>query len=235
LRIADYAFGTPHQAMPSFADILSRFSALAGAPAAFGVTLTAGLLLIGRDWRLSIAALAAQYAVAVVLFAQVIPAQVSGVKLLVGLLSCLILLLSARQAQAIARRRTPAGASAEGGGTLLAVRGSILPAGLPFRLAAALIVGLAAWAVAGQPGGALPDVSADVTQAVFALGGMSLLVIALSEAPLQIGLGLLTFLTGFELFYHAVEPSLSVIALLAGAHFGIAVVTGYVTIVGAAR
>ncbi len=110
-----------------------------------------------------------------------------------------------------------------------------LPAGLTFRLPAALIVGLAAWALAGQPGGALPDVSADVTQAVFALGGMSLLVIALSEAPLQIGLGLLTFLTGFELFYHAVEPSLSVIALLAMAHFGIAVVTGYVTIVDAVR
>ncbi len=220
--------------MPSFADILSRFSILVGAPAALGVTLTAGLLLIGRDWRLSIAALAAQYGLAVVLFAQVIPPQVSGVKLLVGLLSCLILLLSAQQAQAGWRKRTTAAMPGEQL-NLLAVRGSILPAGLTFRLPAALIVGLAAWALAGQPGGALPDVSADVTQAVFALGGMSLLVIALSEAPLQIGLGLLTFLTGFELFYHAVEPSLSVIALLAMAHFGIAVVTGYVTIVDAVR
>jgi hypothetical protein len=220
--------------MPSFSDILARFSALAGAPAAFGVTFTAGLLLIGRDWRLSVAALAAQYALAVALFAEVIPAQVSGVKLMVGLLSCLILLLSAQQAQ-ISWRNRPRPKTPGEHLNLLAVRGSILPTALPFRLAAALIVGLAAWALAGQPGGTLPDVSADVTQAVFALGGMSLLVIALSEAPLQIGMGLLTFLTGFELFYHAVEPSLSVIALLAMAHFGIAVVTGYVTIVEAAR
>ena len=218
----------------SFSDLLARLALQAASPAALGVTLTSGLLLIGRDWRLSIAALAGQYLLVVVLFAQVIPPQVSGVKLLTGLLCAMILVLSARQAQA-GQRRQARGAAPTQASDLLAVRGSILPTGLPFRLVAALVVGLAAWGLAGQPGGALPDVSAEVTVAVFALGGMSLLVIALSEAPLQIGLGLLTFLTGFELFYHAVEPSLSVIALLAMAHFGIAVVTGYLTIVEAGK
>jgi hypothetical protein len=219
--------------MPSFAELLSRFSVLAGGQAALGVTFTAGLLFVGRDWRMSVAALAAQYLLAVVLFAQVIPPPVAGVKLLVGLLSSLILALSGRQAQAIRRQRAEAGG--DGAANLLAVQGSILPAGLPFRVVAALIVALAAWASAGRPGGALPEVSVDVTQAVFALGAMSLLLIAFSEAPLQVGLGLLTLLTGFELFYQAVEPSLSVIAMLAIAHFGIAVATGYLTIVEAGR
>lgn len=220
--------------MPSFADLLSRFSILAGAQASLGVTVTAALLLVGRDWRLSIAALSTQYVLAVVLFAQVLPPPIAGVKLLVGLLSCLILVLSGRQAQAAARTRA---ASRPSGGpaNLLAVQGSILPAGLPFRIIAALIVGLAAWGSAGRPGGSLPEVSPEVGLAVVALSAMSLLVIALSEAPLQIGLGLLTLLTGFELFYQAVEPSLSVIAMLAMAHFGIAVATGYLTIVEASR
>ena len=192
--------------------------------------MTASLLLIARDWRLAIGAVAAQYALAAVLFAQVIPPAVAGVKLLVGLLSCLILLLSALRAAA----RPPGAASGPGElASLLSVRNSSLPTGLPFRIVAALIVGLSTWAASSRPENLLPGVSRDVSLAVIALGAMSLLVLALTEAPLEIGLGLLTLLTGFELFYHAVEPSLSVIAMLAMAHFGIAMVTGYLTVVGA--
>lgn len=215
--------------MPSFTDILSRFSVIAGSDAAIGVVFTAGLLLIARDWRLAIGAVAAQYALAAVLFAQIIPPAVAGVKLLVGLLSCIILLLSAVQA-AGRRRETEPGASEQA--FLLSVRGSSLPTGLPFRIVAALIVGLSTWAASSRPENLLPGVSGDVSLAVIALSAMSLLVLALTEAPLEIGLGLLTLLTGFELFYHAVEPSLSVIAMLAMAQLGIAVVTGYLTVVG---
>jgi hypothetical protein len=110
-----------------------------------------------------------------------------------------------------------------------------MPAGLPFRLLAAATVALAVWATVGGNQRLLPEVSSEVALAVFALGAMSLLVVALTEAPLQIGFGLLTLLTGFELFYHAVEPSLSIIALLAIAHFGIALVTGYLTVVEAVK
>ena len=135
--------------MPSFAELLSRFSALAGGQAALGVTFTAGLLFIGRDWRLSVSALAAQYLLAVVLFAQVIPPPVAGVKLLVGLLSCLILALSGRQAQAVRSQRVEAG-TANSSANLLSVQGSILPAGLPFRVVAALIVALARYLSRGD-------------------------------------------------------------------------------------
>ena len=219
--------------MPSFTEVLTRFSLIAGSQASLGVMLTAGLLLVAYDWRLSIGALAVQYVLSMILFAQVLPPQVAGVKGLVGLISCIILFLSARQAQAIASRRASA---VEGQpASLLVVRGSIMPAGVPFRLIAAAIVGLAVWVTVGRPERLLPEVSSQVTVAVFSLGAMSLLVVALTEAPLQIGLGLLTLLTGFELFYHAVEPSLSVIALLAMAHFGIALVTGYLTIVEAGK
>ncbi|MBI3362668.1 MAG: hypothetical protein HY023_16325 [Chloroflexi bacterium] len=215
--------------MPSFPEIISRFSLVAGREAAIGMIITAGLLLIARDWRLAVGAVTAQYVLAVVLFAQVIPPQVAGVKLLIGLMSCLILFLSATQADA--RRREIGGEAA----SLLQMRGTTLPTGLPFRAIAAVIVGLSALAVGGRPESALPEVSADVTLAVFGLSGMSVLVLALTEAPLEIGLGLLTLLTGFELFYHAVEPSLAAIALLAMAHFGIAVVTGYLAILSAGR
>lgn len=191
--------------------------------------IAAGLLLIAGDWRLAIGAVTAQYVFAVVLFAQVLPPQVAGVKLLIGLMSCLILFLSATQAEA--RRKAMGGEQA----SLLQMRGTTLPTGLPFRTIAALIIALSTWAIAGRPESVLPEVSSDVSLAVFALSGASVMVIALTEAPLEIGLGLLTLLTGFELFYHAVEPSLAAIALLSMAHFGIAVVTGYFAIITAGR
>jgi hypothetical protein len=219
--------------MAFFTDLLTRYSGVAGPQASIGVTLTAAVLLVAFDWRLSIAALAVQYMLAVLLFAQVLPPEVAMVKAVVGLISTVILLLSALQADSLARRRSigPQGRAP----SLLIVRGSIMPAGVPFRLLAAATVGLAVWATAGRQQSTLPEVSSDVALAVFALAAMSLLVVALTEAPLQIGFGLLTLLTGFELFYHAVEPSLSVIALLAVAHFGIALVTGYLTIVEATK
>ena len=45
------------------------------------------------------------------------------------------------------------------------------------------------------------------------------------------GLGLLTLLTGFELIYAAVEPSLAVVALLAGVDFAVALAVSYLAFV----
>ena len=55
-------------------------------------------------------------------------------------------------------------------------------------------------------------------------------MIGLSETPMQVGFGLLTFLSGFDLFYVALEPSLAVAGLLGAVSFIIALATAYLRI-----
>jgi hypothetical protein len=76
----------------------------------------------------------------------------------------------------------------------------------------------------------LPEIPSDITLACYLLAGLGLLLIGLSDAPLQVGLGLLTFLSGFDLFYVALEPSLAVAGLLGAVSFIIALAMAYLRI-----
>ena len=60
---------------------------------------------------------------------------------------------------------------------------------------------------------------------------LSFLHLGLCEEPLRVGVGLLTFLSGFEITYSILEPSLAVVGLLACVHVGIALVCGYLMLV----
>jgi len=73
----------------------------------------------------------------------------------------------------------------------------------------------------------LPEVSTDVTLACYLLAGLGLLLIGMSESPMQVGIGLLTFISGFDLFYVALEPSLAVAGLFGAVSFLIALASAY--------
>jgi hypothetical protein len=47
---------------------------------------------------------------------------------------------------------------------------------------------------------------------------------------MQVGLGLLTFLSGFDLFYVALEPSLAVVGLLGAVSFIIALAAAHLRV-----
>ena len=59
--------------MPIFAEILEKLSFLAGTPAVAGLALTASLIVIAGDWRLSLLALLAQYILAGLLCTRLLP------------------------------------------------------------------------------------------------------------------------------------------------------------------
>jgi hypothetical protein len=56
--------------------------------------------------------------------------------------------------------------------------------------------------------------SRDLTIGAFSVILLGLINAALAENPLKVGLGLLSILAGFELFYTAVEPTLTIVGLL---------------------
>jgi hypothetical protein len=196
-------------------------------PALFAILIAAGLMVIVTDWRLSFAALFVEYIGAAILLTQLVSLQVALVKLLVGVLVVTLLTITGWQA---------------GFGEGLVPTGDAFPprrrlgvevrTGLPFRLLAVLMVSVATLYVAGQPALVLPGLklAPALNAASYVLLGLGLLNLGLTEEPMNAGMGLLTTLIGFEMFYAGVEPSLAVMALLAGVHLAIALAISYLAL-----
>lgn len=206
--------------MPTLIDLLARVSFLAAMPAVAGILVTAGLLVVSRDWRLNVTALTLQYFFVVLLLTRLIRPEVAAVKGLIGWMICMVFYLTERRASMLQQL-----SAAEGMAASQRWRRWILSARASFCLLAGILVAVAAYTAALRI--PLPEVPTDIMLACYLLAGLGLLLIGLSEAPMQVGLGLLTFLSGFDLFYVALEPSLAVAALLGAVSFLIALATAY--------
>ena len=203
--------------MPTLVDILERVSFLASMPAVAGILITAGLLVVSRDWRLDVTALTSQYFFVVLLLTRLIRLEVAAVKGLTGWMICMVFYLTERRASVLEQSVAEEGKGAS--------RRWVISARASFCLLAGLLVSVASYTAALRfP---LPEVPPDITLACYLLVGLGVLLIGLSEAPMQVGLGLLTFLSGFDLLYVALEPSLAVAGLLGAVSFLIALATAY--------
>jgi uncharacterized MnhB-related membrane protein len=170
-----------------------------------GLVLTASLIIVVRDWRVFLAALLAQYLLVGFLLTRLITPEMATVKALVGALICPILYLTARRVR-WGRQRSKDSSSP------LPTRWEVFPVGLPFRLLAVVLTGLVASSLLNSY--PLPEVPRDIGFACYWLALIGLLAMVLTAEPLKAGLGLLTFMAGFELFYAALESSLSVVGFL---------------------
>jgi hypothetical protein len=77
---------------------------------------------------------------------------------------------------------------------------------------------------------ALPNLSLNVTTAVYWLVLAGLVTLILTEDPMRVGHGLFTVLTGFDLYYTTLEKSLLMTGLWGAANLLIALAIGYLTI-----
>jgi hypothetical protein len=189
--------------------------------------LAAAALVLFNDWRIRLAALAVQYTAAALLVTQAVMVEVAFARFVVGCLVVAILVLTAYQFNFGRPTTEPAMLEPDE-----APRRFEVPTGFPFRLMAILMFVIAALYLASQPNMVLPglEVAPAINIASYVLMALGLLNLGLSEEPLRAGTGLLTLMTGFEIFFAAVEPSLAVAALLAASDFGVALAVSYLTI-----
>ncbi len=206
--------------MPTLVDLLERVSFLAAMPAVIGILVTAGTLVVSRDWRLNSLALTLQYFFLVLLLTRLIRLEVAAVKGLIGWLICMVFYLTERRADSL-KPASPAASAPDS----RRWRRWVISAQASFHLLAGILVAVAAYTAALRI--SLPQVPADITLACYLLAGMGLLLVGMSEEPMQVGLGLLTFLSGFDLFYVALEPSLAIAGLLGAVSFLIALAASY--------
>lgn len=191
-----------------------------------GLLVSASLLVIANSWRLKLAALAVQYVCVAALLTQIVIWQVVLVRLIVGAGIVGILTLTSRELTG--RYPWPQGAPpAAPLPALSAFWKSEFTSDFPFRVVVVALAIVVAGSLAGLPNAVLQGLTPGVKMAGYLLCGLSLLSLGLSEEPLRAGLSLLTLLSGFELLYVVVEPSLAILALLAAVDFGVALAVSY--------
>ncbi len=201
--------------MPTL-DFLTRLSFLAAMPAVAGIFITASILLISQEWRLNIIALAAQYFFVVLLMTRLIRLEMAVIKGLVGWIVCMVFYLTERRVSSLIP--TPPLESSRW-------RRWIMSARTFFYLLAGLLVSVVAYTAAVRI--PLPEIPEDISLACYLMASLGILMMGMNEEPVPVGFGLLTFLTAFDLFYVALEPSLAVAGLLEAVSFLIALSVTY--------
>ncbi|HEY47235.1 MAG: hypothetical protein AMJ88_00410 [Anaerolineae bacterium SM23_ 63] len=184
--------------------------------ASVAVALTGALLILSDNRRLLLATLAAQYVFAAWLVSLSLPLQVAAAKLVAGLLACAIIAV----------------ALANVGWSDQFVTPETIPSSMIFRIIAVCLVLLVAFGLGGDIWSALPKISTLASYGATFLIAMGLLQLGFQEEPVKVGIGLLTIISGFEVAYTTIEPSLAVMALLATVHLGIAVVVSHLLLIG---
>jgi hypothetical protein len=217
-------------------DIAKTVAALPGTAVLIGLLIAAALLVILINWRLLILALGAQYILIGLMLTRVVPIELAAVKALVGIMICPVLYITARRVN----WGRPEEDDAEEDPAPRPRRRwwHILGAGWPVRLIiAVLAVAISSGLASRNPLPIVGDqaISRDLTTGAFSVILLGLINAALAENPLKVGLGLLSILAGFELFYTAVEPTLTIVGLLGLTNLFLALAIAYLTTAWASR
>jgi hypothetical protein len=176
--------------------------------------ITAGIIIVTDDHRIRLGMLAIQYVCVTSLVSLILPPEIALIKLVAGWLACIVLGIT------VAKMGWHRSSKINGA----------LPTGWVFKMIAVLLVSTSA---IGFGQFALLDflgIQKISNASTLLLVGLGLLQIGLTGQPMGVGVGLLTILSGFEILYSSLEPSLAVMGLMASIHIGIAVAVSIITI-----
>ena len=220
-------------------DIAKTIAALPGTAVLIGLLIAAALLVVLVNWRLLILVLGMQYILIGLMLTRVVPIELAAVKALVGIMICPVLFITARRVDWGSPEEEEEGE--EEASTTDRPRRRwwhILGAGWPVRvIVAVLALAISTGLASRSPLSILAEqsLSRDLTIGAFSVILLGLLNAALAENPLKVGLGLLSILAGFELFYTAVEPTLTIVGLLGLTNLFLALAISYLTTAWASR
>jgi hypothetical protein len=180
------------------------------------ILVTSTVMLINRDWRVSLGALAMQYFAAFWLVARHLPFVMGSAKLITGWMVVAAL--------GMTRLGLPTPEEEKEDAFLLR--------GQWFRVILICVVALVAAGSTPRIEAGVPGLGLQVIAGSLLLIGAGVAHLGVTSEPLRVILGLLTMLTGFEILYAAVESSILVAGLLAVTNLGLGIVGSYLLIAG---
>lgn len=175
----------------------------------FVVIISATGLLLSRGWRSTVILLAIQYIGVFFLVATSWQIEQAFIKLITGWIVCAVIGL------------VFVSSGLDIGGT------RIWPAGRIFRVLVILLTLITVWSVAPAVSEWIPGVGREVLSAGLLLITMGILQFSLGSEPFYIIIGLLTFMSGFEVVYAGVESSVLITGLMAGVNLLLALIGSY--------
>jgi hypothetical protein len=203
--------------MPDWMDLLEQLGQLAAQPTFLGLIVTAAVIAVVRDWRFALWALLIQYLLLGVLHLRSLAPELALVKVLAGVLVCPMLYWAARwvESERAHKAEIERQEIAERGGEvpLPPLPWPIRPTNAIFRLLAILFLAVVLYSVSRSL--TLPGVDADLGLPSLWLAMIGLFVLVLTSEPLPAGMGLLTLISGFGLYYDTLSPGLVGVGLLA--------------------
>ena len=169
---------------------------------------SATIILLVRNWRIALPALIVQYVVVGIMLARVIQPGVALIKPAAGALVCLALSIAAQRADDLRARRGESIAVER----IRNVSWHSVPAQVLLRaITTALVLTAAFGATVRFP---LPGNTRELGLGAYMLLASGVLLVATAPEALNVGIGLLMFISGVELAYTPLEPSVSVSVLL---------------------
>ena len=203
--------------MPPWMDILGQLSDLSTLPTFLGLVATASVIAIVCDWRFALWALLVQYVLVGILHLRMLSPELALIKVFVGVLICPMLYWAARWVESDRAHRAEIErrdkATREGAVPLPPLPWPIQTTNWQFRLLAILLLSLVLYGVSlSLP---LPGIAVDVAPASLWLALIGLFILVLTSEPLPAGMGLLTMVSGFGLYYDVTSPGLASIGVLA--------------------
>jgi hypothetical protein len=198
-------------------DLLEQLSQLSALPGFLGLLVTASVIAVVREWRFALWALLIQYILIGLLHLRLLAPELALIRVLSGVLVCPMLYWAARWVESerahkaeIERRAI---ATQKGEVPLPPLPWPIQPTNWVFRLLAILLLSVVLYSVSRRfP---LPDIAADIAPSCLWLAMIGLFCLVLSPEPLPAGMGLLTLVAGFGLYYDTMSPGLAGVGLLA--------------------
>lgn len=180
------------------------------------ILATSTAILINRDWRLSLGALAVQYVAAFWLITRHLPFVMGSAKLITGWMVVAALGMTRLGLPSEEDERDE----------------SNLPHGQWFRVILVCIIALFTLGATPRIESAIPGLGWQVIAGSLILMGAGVVHLGLTSDPLNVTIGLLTMLTGFEVLYAAIESSILVAGLLSITNLGLGIVGSYLLIAG---
>jgi len=180
------------------------------------VLITATTMLVTRDWRFSLGALALQYFAAFWLVTRHLPFVMGSAKLITGWMVVAALGMTRLGLSATEDDKEEAS----------------LLRGLWFRVILMCIVALVTLGVTTRVEVFIPGLGLPVIAGSVILIGGGVVHLGVTSDLMRVILGLLTMLTGFEILYAAVESSILVAGFLAVVSLGLGLVGSYLLLAG---
>ena len=174
------------------------------------VSMTGLILLLSKDWRLGIGALAFQYFGVFILVSISWPVEIAVVKLVTGWMSAAVL--------GMALVSEPKGWSEDQPYLSSSTLFRLLAAGLVLPVSITIAPTLEEW---------LPGIEIQQVYGGMVLISLGLLNLGFKSKPIRVVIGLLTILAGFEVYYATIEFSALVTGLVAVINLGLALVGAY--------